>query len=290
MKNYLGTIQIMLLLLLTGFISAAQHKKMLVTSIPNRVGEIYYEVTAEIGNAKFVCEEGYDKFEKYAKTAIIISYCSSNEFEQILQKALKQLYENLKTHAKDLARKLILPYPKEKLIYYIQFTFQTITKNFMGIRESGNSLLKVTDNPTPVYNCIHLNNFKAAEKAINKYIERNPNYLNIYNLKGDFYMEVKDRPNVYSSCMTTNKLSESLRYEKMMEDETASKKMKQFRILKVPGNWFKQNRFPNIKFSTNFQEINEECFATPAFSEGRIFIRGKEHLYCFGNQTNNHPN
>lgn len=239
MKNYLGTIQIMLLLLLTGFISAAQHEKMPVTSIPDRAGEIYYEATSAMGNAKLVRGEAYDKIKKYAEAAFI-SYCSSNEFEQILQKALKQLYENLKADAKDLARKLILPYPKEKLIYYIQFTFQTITKNFMGIRESGNSLLKVTDNPTPVYNmpgynCIHLNNFKAAEKAINKYIERNPNYLNTYNLKGNFYIEVKDCPNVYSSCMTTNKLSESLRYEKMMEDETPLRKNET--IPDIEGAW-----------------------------------------------------
>lgn len=29
--------------------------------------------------------------------------------------------------------------------------------------------------------------------------------------------------------------------------------------------------------------IDEHCFATPAFMPGRIYIRGKEHLYCIGN-------
>lgn len=28
--------------------------------------------------------------------------------------------------------------------------------------------------------------------------------------------------------------------------------------------------------------VGEECFATPAFADGQIFIRSKEHLFCFG--------
>ena len=30
--------------------------------------------------------------------------------------------------------------------------------------------------------------------------------------------------------------------------------------------------------------IDEECFATPAFMPGRIYIRGKDNLYCIGNE------
>ncbi len=30
--------------------------------------------------------------------------------------------------------------------------------------------------------------------------------------------------------------------------------------------------------------LGEECFATPAFMPGRIYIRAKEHLYCIGNE------
>lgn len=29
-------------------------------------------------------------------------------------------------------------------------------------------------------------------------------------------------------------------------------------------------------------ELGEECFATPAFADGRVYIRGVEHLYCIG--------
>ena len=29
--------------------------------------------------------------------------------------------------------------------------------------------------------------------------------------------------------------------------------------------------------------LGEQCFATPAYMPGRIYIRGKEHLYCIGN-------
>jgi len=30
--------------------------------------------------------------------------------------------------------------------------------------------------------------------------------------------------------------------------------------------------------------LGDECFASPAFMPGRIYIRGKEHLYCIGNE------
>jgi outer membrane protein assembly factor BamB len=30
-------------------------------------------------------------------------------------------------------------------------------------------------------------------------------------------------------------------------------------------------------------ELGEKCFASPAFADGRIYIRGKENLYCIGN-------
>ena len=31
-------------------------------------------------------------------------------------------------------------------------------------------------------------------------------------------------------------------------------------------------------------ELGEECHASPAFVDGRIYIRGIEHLYCIGNR------
>jgi outer membrane protein assembly factor BamB len=32
-------------------------------------------------------------------------------------------------------------------------------------------------------------------------------------------------------------------------------------------------------------ELGEKCYATPAFMDGRIYIRGLENLYCIGNKT-----
>ena len=29
-------------------------------------------------------------------------------------------------------------------------------------------------------------------------------------------------------------------------------------------------------------ELAEECYASPAFMDGRIYIRGKDNLYCIG--------
>jgi outer membrane protein assembly factor BamB len=30
-------------------------------------------------------------------------------------------------------------------------------------------------------------------------------------------------------------------------------------------------------------ELGEDCYASPAFADGRIYIRGVENLYCIGN-------
>ena len=30
-------------------------------------------------------------------------------------------------------------------------------------------------------------------------------------------------------------------------------------------------------------ELGEKCFASPAFADGRIYIRGVKNLYCIGN-------
>ena len=31
-------------------------------------------------------------------------------------------------------------------------------------------------------------------------------------------------------------------------------------------------------------ELGEECVTSPAFQDGRIYIRGNEHLFCIGKQ------
>ena len=42
-----------------------------------------------------------------------------------------------------------------------------------------------------------------------------------------------------------------------------------------------------VKASDKFEvleknAIGEECYASPAFSKGEIFLRGSKHLYCIG--------
>ena len=32
-------------------------------------------------------------------------------------------------------------------------------------------------------------------------------------------------------------------------------------------------------------ELGEPCYASPAISDGQIFLRGFEHLYCLGKAT-----
>lgn len=54
-------------------------------------------------------------------------------------------------------------------------------------------------------------------------------------------------------------------------------------VLSVDGNMFigipGEQKF-NLEIKNS---LGEECFASPAFMPGRIYIRGKEHLYCIGN-------
>jgi hypothetical protein len=33
------------------------------------------------------------------------------------------------------------------------------------------------------------------------------------------------------------------------------------------------------------RELGEDCHASPAFADGRIYIRGLENLYCIGQKT-----
>ena len=42
-----------------------------------------------------------------------------------------------------------------------------------------------------------------------------------------------------------------------------------------------------VKADSNFDlieknPIGEECYASPAFSRGEIFLRGSKHLFCIG--------
>ena len=32
-------------------------------------------------------------------------------------------------------------------------------------------------------------------------------------------------------------------------------------------------------------QLGEGCYASPAISEGQVFVRGFKHLFCFGKQT-----
>jgi tetratricopeptide (TPR) repeat protein len=243
------SVSLILVFLIAGFISVAQHEKMPVTSCSGSAVDLYYQATAALENAEFASSEkllmealkkdpeffmglfqmavnnlflgNHDKFKKFAESAFI-SNCAFSEGEKILQEALKQLYENPKADVSDLGRKLLQLYPEDKLAYYTQLTFQTIQEDYPGILETCNSLLKITDKPAPVYNmlgynCMQLNDFKSAEKAFDKYIELEPNHPNPYDSKGDFFMEAKDYKNAYSSYMTANRLNESWSYQKAMK-------------------------------------------------------------------------
>ncbi|MHB1038298.1 MAG: PQQ-binding-like beta-propeller repeat protein [Pirellulales bacterium] len=46
---------------------------------------------------------------------------------------------------------------------------------------------------------------------------------------------------------------------------------------------------PGVKFERVAQfELGEPCYASPAVSDGQVFLRGFRHLFCFGKETKDH--
>jgi len=44
---------------------------------------------------------------------------------------------------------------------------------------------------------------------------------------------------------------------------------------------------PGVKFNRIAKyELGESCYASPAVSDGQVFLRGFEHLFCFGKKLN----
>ena len=45
-------------------------------------------------------------------------------------------------------------------------------------------------------------------------------------------------------------------------------------IIKIGGEYVELSRC----------DLGEDCFASPAFADGRIYIRAAENLYCIGSE------
>ena len=54
-------------------------------------------------------------------------------------------------------------------------------------------------------------------------------------------------------------------------------------VLSLEGNMFIGTPGEKEFSLETSNALGEECFASPAFMPGRIYIRGKENLYCIGN-------
>ena len=55
-------------------------------------------------------------------------------------------------------------------------------------------------------------------------------------------------------------------------------------VLSLEGTMFIGTPGEKEFMTETSNSLGEECYATPAFMPGRIYIRGKEHLYCIGNE------
>ena len=52
-------------------------------------------------------------------------------------------------------------------------------------------------------------------------------------------------------------------------------------LLSEEGEMFIIEAGPEYKEAAKY-ELGEKCFASPAFADGRIYIRGEKNLYCIG--------
>jgi Flp pilus assembly protein TadD len=178
------------------------------------------------------------EFKKFAEKAINTK-SDLSDGEMLLKKALTRLYENPQSDVTDIGEELIDLYPKDESVYNFQAMLQNLNRDYKGSEKTYTELLKITDEPGPVYNQLgyaymNMGDFEAAQKAFDQYIQLVPNHPNPYDSKGDYYMATKDFKNAYESYIKAHEINENWSYDKALKakelmdksavSETADKK------------------------------------------------------------------
>jgi len=157
----------------------------------------YYLAFINLGNV--------EKFNQYGNAAINCKAKLSGA-EKLLKSTIEKFIEKKDADVTNIGEKLVEMYPKDVYAYYLLFNFQTIVGDKNGSHETLLKALEITENPAPVYNLLGysymtLNQNDKAEAAFNKYIELAPDNPNVYDSKGDYYMNIKDYEKAYDTYM-----------------------------------------------------------------------------------------
>lgn len=157
----------------------------------------YYLAFLNMGNE--------EKFNLYGNAAVN-SKAKLSKAEELIKSTMKKFIEKKDADVTDIGKKLVEMYPKDVFAYYLLYNYQTIVGDKNGSYETLLKALEITENPAPVYNLLGysymtLNQNDKAEVAFNKYIELAPNNPNVYDSKGDFYMNIKEYGKAYDTYM-----------------------------------------------------------------------------------------
>jgi tetratricopeptide (TPR) repeat protein len=142
-----------------------------------------------------------------------------SQAEELLKSALVRLNENQNANVTDIGKKLVNLYPGDVNSYNNLFYFQSIINDTIGELETLNKGLKIAGNPAPFYNQLgyvymSLKQNEKAEAAFNRYIESDPKNPNVYDSKGDFFMNISDYKKAYETYMKAYSLDNAWGYEK----------------------------------------------------------------------------
>jgi tetratricopeptide (TPR) repeat protein len=184
----------------------------------------YYLAFINLGNK--------EKLSQYGNAAVNCK-AKLSEAEKLLKNTIEKFIAKMDADVTDIGKKLVEMYPKDVFAYYVLSKFQDIVGDKNGSHETLLKALEITENPAPVYNMLgysymSLNQNDKAEAAFNKYIELAPDNPNVYDSKGDYYMNIKDYGKAYDTYMKAYALDtqwglKKAQKAKQLEGKEASK-------------------------------------------------------------------
>ncbi len=180
----------------------------------------------------FTYRDSTENFNKYARAALNCK-AKLSKAEELLKSTLQKFAEKKDADVTETGKKLVAMYPNDVWAYYFLNSFQLVAGDNKGSMETLQSALKITQNPAPIYNLLGYAYMEAklnieAEAAFNKYIELAPGNPNVYDSKGDFYMNIKDYNKAYETYMKAYALDTAWSYTKAQQ----AKKLSEGKIVK----------------------------------------------------------
>lgn len=159
----------------------------------------------------FMNMEDEEKFNHYGNAALN-SKAKLSAAEKLIKSTIGPLMEKKDADVTSIGKKLVEMYPNDVFAYYLLFNFQNIVGDKNGSHETLLKALEITENPAPIqnllgYSYMNLNQNDKAEAAFNTYIELAPDNPNVYDSKGDFYMNIKEYGKAYDAYMKANELN-----------------------------------------------------------------------------------